>query len=323
MHFIKNQKKKNYVNICIYQCKNKEIEILENTFAWSWQLGSRLKWLSNEIIIFNSLNNNKLNSVALNIENKKKYFYSFPFFSISRNNKFAISLNFKKLENCRPGYGYLFSQENYDDDENFLYIWDINQNKIIQNYQNNFFSNLLNLYFKEFYLNHISWSPNNESFIVYAIDKYSRDNKIILFKNFNDVKIVKNIEKISHHEWINFNEILFFGTVGGKTSFFTYNLLNNTSYQLKFPFSHLDGHPNSSDGNFFIMDTYPNKFHERYLYSFNLKENHFNFLGSAFSDLNLTKERKCDFHPKVSLSNKKIIFDTSHNLRRDFFILDN
>ena len=50
---------------------------------------------------------------------------------ISKNNRFAATLNFKKLETCRPGYGYSFSQQNFKDDENFLYIWDLKTNEIL------------------------------------------------------------------------------------------------------------------------------------------------------------------------------------------------
>ena len=79
---------------------------------------------------------------------------------------------------------------------------------------------------------------------------------------------------------------------------------------------------NSSNGNLFVIDTYPNQFQERFLYTFDLKLNEFKILGSAFNNFYLTKEKKCDFHPKISNDNKIILIDTSHNLKREFIILE-
>ena len=208
--FHQKPKSEKYVNISVYDCKTKNIKILDQSFAWSWQLGSRLKWLTDKEIIFNYVDSNKnLICKSLNIDNRSFKNFSFPFFSISKNNKFAVTLNFKKLESCRPGYGYLYSQQNFKDHENFLYIWDIKTNEILKVYNENFFDNNLKKFFKEYYFNHISWSPNNENFVLYAIDKFSRSNKLIFFQNLEKYEILDNIKIISHHEWINENKFFF------------------------------------------------------------------------------------------------------------------
>ena len=322
--FHQKTKLSNYVNICVYNRDKRSVDIYDTSAAWSWQLGSRLKWLSDKELIFNCIDDNKnLICRSINIENKSSKNFSYPFFSITRNKKFAASLNFKKLENCRPGYGYLFSQKEFNDDENFLYIWDLETNNIINIYNENFFDINLKNYFKEYYFNHISWSPNNLNFILYAIDKFSRSNKLIFFKNFKSYELIKDIEIISHHEWINDHEILFFGKVGKIKSFFRFNFISKKFVKLNFKYSSYDGHPNTSDGNLFVIDTYPNQFQERHLYTFDLKLNEFKILGSAFSNFYLTNGKKCDFHPKLSKDNKLILIDTSHNLKREFLILEN
>ncbi len=321
--FHQKNKLSDYVNICVYECNKRGVKIFDSSSAWSWQLGSRLRWLSNKELIFNCIDDNKnLISKSLNIENKLSKNFSYPFFSITKDNRFAATLNFKRLEYCRPGYGYLFSQEKFKDDENFLYIWDLKTNNIVNIYNENYFDINLKNFFKEYYFNHISWSPNNFNFILYAIDKFSRSNKLIFFKNFKTYELIKDIEIISHHEWINDYEILFFGEIGKVKSFFRYNLKSKQFTKLNFDFSDKDGHPNTSNGNLFVIDTYPNQFQERFLYTFDLKLNEFKILGSAFNNFYLTKEKKCDFHPKISNDNKIILIDTSHNLKREFIILE-
>ena len=150
--FHQKPKSEKYVNISVYDCKTKNIKILDQSFAWSWQLGSRLKWLTDKEIIFNYVDSNKnLICKSLNIDNRSFKNFSFPFFSISKNNKFAVTLNFKKLESCRPGYGYLYSQQNFKDHENFLY-WDIKTNEILKVYNENFFDNNLKNFLKNIIL---------------------------------------------------------------------------------------------------------------------------------------------------------------------------
>ena len=322
--FHQKPKSEKYINISVYDYKKKDIKILDQSFAWSWQLGSRLKWLTDKELIFNNVDSNKnLICKSLNIENRSFKNFSFPFFSISKNNRFAATLNFKKLETCRPGYGYSFSQQNFKDDENFLYIWDLKTNEILKVYNENFFDDNLKKFFKEYYFNHISWSPNNQNFILYAIDRFSRSNKLIFFQNLEKYEILNNVEIISHHEWINENEILFFGKIEKFKSFFRYNLKNKKFVKLNFNLSNHDGHPHTSDGNLFVIDTYPNQFQQRYLYTFDLKLNELKVLGNAYNNFYLTNGKKCDFHPKISKNNELILIDTSHNLKREFLILEN
>lgn len=317
----KNQK---YLNISVLYLKNKKIINHDISYAWSWQLGSRSQWISNEEIIFNTTDKNgKLICKSINIYNNKFKCYPFSFFSISKNFKYAINLNFNLLEKRRPGYGYLISQKDINDDENFISIWNIDKSKQEFFFDHKFFNEKLKKFFNEFYFNHASWSPNNSSYIVYAIKKDSRINKLLFFENFKNIKIIDEIKLISHHEWINHNEIFFFGIIKNEKGFFRFNLVNRSYKKINFELSNTDGHPYSCDKNLFIIDTYPNKFQERLLYTYNLEQNKFDLLGSALNNFYLTNEKKCDFHPKISKNNKIILFDSSHNFRREFVILNN
>ena len=312
-----------YVNISIYDMEKKISKKYDISYAWSWQLGCRIKWISDKEFIFNTLDDqNYLVSKSINYENNSEKFYPFSFFSISNNCKYAINLNFNKLEKNRPGYGYLFSQKNFNDNDNYIFIWNIESKKIEHLFDQNFFKNYMNKVFDDFYFNHASWSPNNTDFIIYLIDKFSRKNKILFFKKFENLEIINEIDMISHHEWINNDEIFFYGIIDKVKSFFTFNLITKKFKKINFEFSNDDGHPHSSDGNLFVIDSYPNKFQERLLYTFDLKLNQSSFIGSAYNNFYLTNEKKCDFHPKISKNNKIILLDTSHNIRREFLILE-
>ena len=92
---------------------------------------------------------NYLVSKSINYENNSEKF-TFSFFSISNNCKYAINLNFNKLEKNRPGYGYLFSQKNFNDNDNYIFIWNIESKKIEHLFDQNFFKNYMNKVFDDF-----------------------------------------------------------------------------------------------------------------------------------------------------------------------------
>ena len=79
--FHQKTKLSNYVNICVYNRDKRSVDIYDTSAAWSWQLGSRLKWLSDKELIFNCIDDNKnLICRTINIENKSSKNFSYPFF---------------------------------------------------------------------------------------------------------------------------------------------------------------------------------------------------------------------------------------------------
>lgn len=314
-----NEKK---INICLFDILSNTVRKLDETIVWSWQLGSRLQWLNDQRVIFNSIDSNKnLCSFLINLKSGEKRQIKYPIFSISKNYKYSLDLNFQRLENCRPGYGYNFLDKEFND-KNFIRLINLNENKLIKIFDQNFFKDKLkNQIFDNYYFNHLSWSPNNENFIVYLICTKSRENKLIYFTDLNNCMIIPHLKNICHHEWIDNDNIFFYGEINNSKNFFTYNLKNFEFKKLNFTNSNLDGHPHTIDGNNFIIDTYVNKFHERKLYTYDLKFGYSKDILTAFSNPRLFGSKKCDLHPKISKKNNMIAFDTSHNNKREFVIL--
>lgn len=310
------------IGICLFDILTDTTKKLDETLAWSWQLGSRLQWLDNQSIIFNSIDLNKnLCSFSINLKSGERKKINYPIFAISKNHKYSLDLNFQRLENCRPGYGYNFLDKEFND-KNFIRLNDLNKNKLIKIFDENFFKNKLkDQLFDNYYFNHLSWSPNNKNFIVYLICTKTRKNKLVYFFDFNSCMIIPHLKNISHHEWIDNHKIFFYGEVNNSKNFFTYDLANFEFKKLNFTNSDLDGHPHTVDRNNFVIDTYVNKFHERKLYTYDLKLDVSKDLLTAFSNPKLFGSKKCDFHPKISKKNNMIAFDTSHNKKREFIIL--
>ncbi len=309
------------VEIILYDFKtDKKHKILDKTKAWSWQLGSRLQWIDNNTIFYNSVNNkNILEGIILNLKTKQKRKIPYPLFSISKNNKMALILNFKILEQQRKGYGYNYNQKNKNKNE--ILVYDLINNKIIKKYNLKEINS--DLSDDEFYFNHLSWSPNHSSFLVYVVRTQPRKTILYYFKNLYEFQKIDLIMQISHHEWISNTKIIFYGNINDKKQFYIFDFSNMKYKKIKHEYSLLDGHLNSVNKKNFIVDTYPDKYHNRHLYIYNIIEDKIQKLGEFFSCMDFKNDKKCDLHPTYSTKQRYILFDTSHNGYRQVVLVRN
>ena len=77
--------------------------------AWGWQAGCMLQWLpqSAHEIIWNDRVEDRFVSYILNIETGQKRTLPHPVFTLSPNGRSALTIDFHRLEDMRPGYGYM------------------------------------------------------------------------------------------------------------------------------------------------------------------------------------------------------------------------
>ena len=79
---------------------------LAQTYAWNFQQGCMLHWLSDQLVIYNDCRNERFVSVIRNVSNEEEEVIPYPISSVSSNGKLAVSINFARLHVTRPGYRY-------------------------------------------------------------------------------------------------------------------------------------------------------------------------------------------------------------------------
>ena len=87
----------------------KEFVKLDETLAWNWQQGAQLQWLPpkyDEVVIYNSVVNDKFISIIYNIKTDHKRVIPFPIYVVHPNGKEALGVNYERHYWCRPGYNY-------------------------------------------------------------------------------------------------------------------------------------------------------------------------------------------------------------------------
>lgn len=81
---------------------------LGTTRAWNWQQGCMLQWLpgSSSEVIWNDREGDRFVSRIMDVGTRTVRTLPHPIYNISPDGRVAIAPDFRRLNDCRPGYGY-------------------------------------------------------------------------------------------------------------------------------------------------------------------------------------------------------------------------
>ena len=91
---------------------------LGTTRAWNWQQGCMLQWIpgTESKIIWNDREKDRFVSHIMDVKTGDKRTIPSPVYSLSPNGKEAVSCDFSRVADCRPGYGYAGIRDRFFDD---------------------------------------------------------------------------------------------------------------------------------------------------------------------------------------------------------------
>jgi len=329
---------KNLLEIYIYKF-NKGYNFLTSTNSWNWQQGCMLQWINNkDTIIFNKFSNenNEYYSEIRNINTGKCRNIDKPIYSVSKNGDFALSLDFSRLASLRSDYGYFNKKvsENIDNIDSAIWFIDILDNRIspILNFQDiidfeysDRFSDSIH------WVNHIDISPDNSRFMFLHRWRSNNNDKTVrhtrlLTANINgkDLYCLADDEMVSHCSWKDSKHIVSF--CRKKAFGDRYYLLEDKTNNFNI-FKHKklkqDGHPSFLPySDWLLTDTYPDKSRMSEIILYNIKNNKLYIIGKFFQPLKNIGECRCDLHPRCDRTGRYISFDSCHDRKRGFYILD-
>ncbi len=76
--------------------------------AWNWQQGCMLQWRPGHDgeVIWNDRQEGQFVSYILDVRSGKKRMLPHPVYALSSDGRWAVSTDFRRLNDTRPGYGY-------------------------------------------------------------------------------------------------------------------------------------------------------------------------------------------------------------------------
>ena len=136
----------------------------------------------------------------------------------------------------------------------------------------------------------------------------------------------KSEYQISHPLWRSDREIIVWGPHDGEIH---YQLYDDTDGGAVRPVgAHVlteNGHMTFSpvDKRWLLSDTYPDPAtHERILFLYDMETGTRHDLGSFYADPSLSKENRCDLHPRWSRDGRQVCIDSVHEGERQMYIVD-
>ncbi len=97
-------------SLCMIDAESGEVREIARTCAWNFQQGTMQQWLgsaADSMVIFNDCREGKFVAVIMNaFTGRVERVIDRPVSAVSHDGRSAVSINFARLHQTRPGYGY-------------------------------------------------------------------------------------------------------------------------------------------------------------------------------------------------------------------------
>ncbi len=314
--------------------EDKRFHKVAESRAWNFQQGSLLQWYDAESIIYNDFLDGEYCSVIRNIHTGAQRLICAPLAHLSADRKWGLSINFPRVWDFRPGYGYCNTADAYGDirapEEDGIFLVDLEQNtsRLILNYRQ------LSALFPEepfcemkLVVNHITFNPSASRFL-FLLRNFPEAGKrwgtllATADRDGGNVRKLTNYEVNSHYHWKDDRHIMiysglpkwgiyFFDDETGQRQMLEDELVNQDDIHCLY----------APDRTCFIGDGYwdADSFRSIFLYDFETRKS--TRILRIYSQPNtVTTDIRCDLHNRFSPDGKWVTFDSWHNRRREILL---
>ena len=316
------------------------VKKIAETRAWNVQQACMLQWLGPDFcsrILYNDYRDGKYVSVILTLETMEEKVIPAAVYSVSSDGKFALTLDFSRLYELRPGYGYYNVPEKTKGvalpDSTAIWKVDLGTGEVTDLLKYTDFANFQpRPEMKEtgavHKVNHIMLSPNGKRFMVLyrwfnGQRKYTR--LITCNVDGTDMYVLSDDDMVSHCFWKNNSSILAFENKkkGGPG----YYLMKDKTdkYIHCWPQFSNDGHPSySPDGSLIVTDSYPDRARVASinLMDGNERKRDNTTIARVFAPFKYDNDTRCDLHPRWNHAGDKICFDSIFEGHRGLYVVD-
>ena len=318
-----------YATLNYYDIAAKRNIFIADTHVWNWQQGCRLRWFPGkpDTIFFNDIEHDHYCGRILDITHKRPVkTLSRPLYDIDPTGRYGLTLNFAKLGVKRPGYGYSilpFREEEFagNDGIDFVQISDDSAIRLVTFGELNNLLNHPKSSCKDYYINHLSFSPSGDRFLFFFLDASTRRHESYLFVYDIKERMIIPLEthdKVSHYVWKNENEII--ATVyddNMNCGYYIYHIQEREKE--KYNHIGLDGHPSLFSGDSILTDTYPDEKYFQHLYIAN-KAGEEREIARLFHNPFMAGVKRTDLHPRTNCDHSLVCTDINKTGKRQMCI---
>jgi len=308
--------------------------------AWCWQQGCMLQWRpgSQSEVVWNDRESDRFICYIVDVSKGKRRTIPFPIYSISPDGKSAVTPDFRRLHDTRPGYGYAGVP---DPNREVLVpkdagIWCVNlesgEYKMIIS-----LASMLDIPFPhgdthqaKHWFNHLLWNPDGTRFEF--LNRWRGENTVGLPTRMmtarpdgRELHIVDDYGRMSHFIWRDPSHILGWSWHPSHGSAFYLYTDGSRDVEIVGEGAMTEnGHCTYLPGNEWILnDTYPDASHYQHPYLYHVATNSRYPLGHFYSPPQYVGEWRCDTHPRFSPDGHLITLDSAHGGNgRQVYLID-
>ncbi len=303
---------------------------LGSSRAWNWQQGCMLQWLPGSAtqVIWNDRLDGRFVSHVLDVGAGRKRTLPGPVYALSPDGRWAVSPDFRRLNDVRPGYGYagLPDPNRGSPAPADAGIWrmDLEQGKTelilpfagalqIPNPHGDWTG-------AKHWFNHLLVAPDGRRFIFLHRWRGPKEGTGFATRMFTADPDGKNLYvldpygRTSHFIWRDPRHVLAWAWHPSRgEKFYLYEDLSSRVQAVGPDQMTRNGHCSYLPGNRWILnDAYPDKERNQIVYLYDVAADTVHPLGSFHSPPAYSGEWRCDTHPRFSPDGKKVVIDSPH-----------
>lgn len=322
--------------------KDNQFTKFAETTAWNFQQGALLQFKggSDDTVFYNVRKDGGYSTVMHNLVTGEKTCSDLAAACISPDGRYGLAINFARIFDFRPGYGYHGFEDPFKNDfrpkEDGVFLVDfvkgttkqiISFEDIHRQFPSEVTAN------KKLMINHITFNATSDRFL-FLLRNFPLPGE----KGWGTTLITSDLEGnmhmvienkfVSHYAWKNSNQIVAFCTPKDTMGLFLIDDLTNHVTELK--------HPNpggrfggdihciySPNKRYILGDAYPDKedgFRPLFLYDTHTEKVIKLIKSESLMDANW--DIRCDLHARFNHQGNKVSFDSVHTGKRQICELD-
>ena len=313
-----------------------KIKIAETT-AWNFQQGAMLQWnpaAPDNEVVYNIRVGETYRAVIKNIKTKNERMLEMPVAALDPKGRYALGINFARLFNFRPGYGYhgIADANSHceapDDDGVFCMDMMTGKSKLVLPLQqiHQLLQNTNSVVKNgKLVINHITCNTDGTRFL-FLVRNFPEHGKrwgtaaITADADGSDPYVLNDYAMTSHYHWRDEQHLLAYAKHAEGDQLY---LLcdNNQEYEIiDRDYFKSDGHCSyAPDRKQILYDSYPEN-NYRHLYVYDIRERKGHKLASLYSVPVSDGDIRCDLHPRWHPNGKLISFDSTHENQRHIYL---
>jgi len=325
--------------IGVFDLVTAEFAVLATTCAWNFQQGSMLQWAGGRAgsIAYNIAGaGGEYQGVILYPDEGTTRMYDRPFAAMSTDGRWALSINFDRMYDFRPGYGYAskrdpWSGEKHPADDGVWLLDLVNGgSRLVFSLADlgGQLAHLSPLMQEKLLINHIAFNPGGTRFVAFVRNFPSgstgwKTTVITADLQGGNLHVLVPAGYASHYHWRDDTTIAIYSQ--GPQGAQLYEITDSAAPQftaIDTSFFLQDGHESySPDRQWMLYDSYPDSRQIQHLYLYDLMGKRGRELGAWPALPASPTDLRCDFHPRWSPDGSAVSFDSTHEGVRALYLL--